>query len=291
MSASLWFESLKPKVYAASIAPVLIGTALAWSDGTVRWDLAPLVLICAMLIQTISNWVNDVYDFQRGADERGRAGPRRLLAEGLLEPKQLVRASWLAGIICFLLGIPLIIHSGWPTLLIGLVCLGAAWAYTGGRFNLAYSGLGDVAAFLLFGVAGVTGTYFVHAVSWSGDAFILSLGPGLLVANILGANNLRDVPTDSLVGKNTLAVRMGATAARWMYVAFVIIAIILPGSLLAGSRGPWMLFPIVALPGALVLSTMVLKRSGPDLNPVLVGSSVLYLFYALLVVAGLVLAA
>ena len=112
MNLALWFESLKPKVYAASVAPVLIGTALAWADGVVQWQLAPLVLICAMLIQTISNWVNDIYDFQRGTDERGRIGPRRLLAEGLLQPQQLRRASWIAAVVCCLLGSPFILHSG-----------------------------------------------------------------------------------------------------------------------------------------------------------------------------------
>ena len=116
MRVRVWFESLKPKVYVASIAPVLIGSALAFADGAFQVRALPLLIICAMLIQTISNWVNDIYDFKRGADERGRAGPRRVLAEGLIEPKQLKTASWIAAVVCFLLGLPLVFHSGWPTL-------------------------------------------------------------------------------------------------------------------------------------------------------------------------------
>jgi len=286
MNLKIWIESTKPKVFTASIAPVLVGSALAQADGVFTWWKAPLILICAMLIQTISNWVNDIYDFRRGADERGRVGPRRVLVEGFLKPEQLIRASWIAAVVCFVLGLPLVFSSGWPTLAMGVACLGAAWAYTGGRFNLAYHGLGDVAAFLFFGVVGVAGTYYVYAGHFSGEAFLVALGPGFMVANILGVNNIRDIPTDSLVGKRTLAVRIGGTASRWLYVVLCLSAIIVPTVLLASARGPWLMAPIASLPYGVMVCLMVLNRQGADLNPALFGSAILYLQYALLMVLG-----
>ena len=282
MSLSPWLESLRPKIYAASIAPVIIGSSLAWADGKLNWTLAPLVLICAVLIQTVSNWVNDIYDFRLGADQRGRVGPRRVLAAGLLRPQQLVRASWIAAVVCFLVGMPLVLHSGWPTLIIGLACLSAAWSYTGGRYSLAYSGLGDVSAFLFFGVIGIVGTYYVHTLVWSADALVLSIGPGLLVANILGANNIRDIHTDKLVGKRTLAVRLGGTAARWMYALFSAVALIVPSVFLATEQGPWGLLPIASAPFMIGLIVMIFQRGGSDLNPVLVGSAVVFMLYSIL---------
>ena len=288
VKVAIWFESLKPKVYIASVAPVVIGSALAWADGHFDVWSMPLLLICAMLIQTISNWVNDIYDHKRGADERGRVGPRRVLVEGLLQPQQLIRASWIAAIICFLLGLPLVVRAGWPVLLIGLVCLIAAWAYTGGRFNLAYHGLGDVAAFLLFGVVGVVGTYYVHAIHLTSDAFLLALGPGCIVANILGVNNIRDIPTDTLVGKRTLAVRIGGRPARLLYIILMLVAIILP-SIVLRDRGPWLYAPLAALPWGLTLCIMVWKRQGADLNPVLVGTAVVYVQYTVLMAIGLMM--
>ncbi len=289
MSLKIWIESTKPKVFTASIAPVLVGSALAQANGVFTWWKAPFILICAMLIQTISNWVNDIYDFRRGADERGRVGPRRVLVEGFLTPAQLIRASWIAAIVCFLLGMPLVVASGWPTLAMGVACLVAAWAYTGGRFNLAYHGLGDLAAFLFFGVVGVTGTYYVYAGSFSSESLVAALGPGFMVANILGVNNIRDIPTDSLVGKRTLAVRIGGTPARWLYVVLCLSAILGPSLLLAEWRGPWLMAPIAALPYGLLVCLMVLRRQGADLNPALFGSAILYLQYSVLLALGLVM--
>jgi 1,4-dihydroxy-2-naphthoate polyprenyltransferase len=289
VNISAWFESLKPKVYIASIAPVLIGSALAWADGTFDLLSFPLLLLCAMLIQTISNWVNDVYDYRRGADERGRLGPRRVLVEGFLEPHQLIRASWAAAVLCFLLGLPLVARSGPIVLVIGLACLAAAWFYTGGRYNLAYHGLGDVAAFVFFGVLAVAGTHFVHSREWTLDALILSCGPGLLAANILGVNNLRDIPTDTLVGKRTLAVRIGGRNARMLYSVMTFAAIIFPSAMLFSTRGVWATLPIASLPFGVGLCIMVWKREGVDLNPALFGTALLYILFTVLTVVGLVL--
>jgi 1,4-dihydroxy-2-naphthoate octaprenyltransferase len=244
-----------------------------------------------MLIQLISNWVNDIYDFKRGADAIGRVGPRRVLVEGFITPRQLTMASWIAAVVCFLLGLPLIIRSGWPTLVMGVACLFAAWLYTGGRYNLAYRGLGDLAAFLFFGVVAVTGTYYVHALVFSTDALVLSISAGLITANILAVNNIRDIATDRLVGKRTLAVRIGATPSKVIYIILSFIAVILPGVFLAPERGPWLWLPLAAMPYAVMLCTMVWKRQGVELNPALLGTGILHLLFTLLTVVALVFSA
>jgi 1,4-dihydroxy-2-naphthoate octaprenyltransferase len=170
----------------------------------------------------------------------------------------------------------------------GMSCLIAAWWYTGGRYNLAYHGLGDVAAFLFFGVVAVTGTYYVHAVAWSMDAFILSISAGLITANILAVNNIRDINTDALVGKRTLAVRLGARTSKALYIVLMLVAILMPSIILAPSRGIWMWLPLVSLPYAALLCSMVWKRQGAELNPALAGTGLMHVFYTLLTVMAFV---
>ena len=288
MNWKIWLESTKPKVFAASVMPVALGSALAYADGKMHGPSVPLILVCAMLIQLLSNWVNDIYDFRRGADERGRVGPRRVLVEGFITPRQLTMASWIAAVVCFLLGLPLIIRSGWPTLAMGVACLFAAWLYTGGRYNLAYRGLGDLAAFLFFGVIAVTGTYYVNALTFSNDALILSISAGLITANILAVNNIRDITTDGLVGKRTLAVRIGAKPSKILYIILTFIAIIAPCIALTPSRGVWLWLPMAALPYATLLCIMVWRRQGAELNPALFGTGILHVQFTLLTVMGLV---
>ncbi len=287
MTFRVWLESTKPKVFAASIAPVCIGTAAAAADGAVNWLLAPLVLVCAMLIQLVSNWVNDLYDYRRGAD-RQRVGPRRVLEDGLISYRQLRMAAWMAAAACVVLGIPIMMEGGWPIALTGFVCLAAAWAYTGGPFPMAYNGLGDVAAFLFFGVVAIAGTYYVHLGQVHPDVWLLALGPGFLVANILGVNNIRDINTDAQVGKRTIAVRIGSQAARQLYVLATAVALLLPSFLLL-HRGPWVMLPWACTPLAVWECYLVSTRQGAELNRALVGTSVLYLMYAILWATALVL--
>lgn len=287
MKLSLLLESTRPKLFTASIAPVLVGTAVAYADGTVAWNLAPLVLMCAMLIQLLSNWVNDLYDYQRGADTH-RVGPRRLLAQGMVSYSFLRNAAWCVAIVCFALGIPIIVHGGLPILIIGGVCLTAAWAYTGGPFPLAYHGLGDVAAFLLFGVVAIGGTYFVHTGRVTSEVLITAVGPGLLVANILAVNNIRDINTDAKANKRTLAVGIGLHAARHLYALAMAVAFVVP-VILFMQRGTAMLLPLLVVPAAVTQCRTVYTKQGEALNKALAGTAVVYLCYALLLSTAFVL--
>lgn len=277
----VWLLAARPKTLVAGIAPVVLGTMLAMADGVVTWWTLPLLLICGSLIQIASNFINDLEDFRRGADTH-RVGPLRAVTSGLITPQSMRRASVLVVVIAFICGQPLVYHAGWPVLGIGTASLVASWAYTGGPHPLAYRGLGDVFAFVFFGVIAVVGTYFVHASTWSTDALLLSIGPGCLAANILGVNNLRDIPTDAAVGKRTLAVRIGAQGARFLYTVLMVLGLVLPSIILFPERGPWLLLPLICLPVGMVASALIWRRSGAALNTILGLTAALYVMYTII---------
>ena len=284
-----WIIATRPWSLVASAAPVVVATALAAADGVIHWPSVPLLLLCAALIQIASNLINDLEDAKRGADAK-RVGPLRAVSSGLLTARSVRNVAAGVVITAFVLGQPLVFRAGWEILLIGVVCLVAAWAYTGGPYPLAYHALGDAAAFIFFGVLAVIGTYYVHATTWSMDSLVLSLGPGLLAANILNVNNIRDIPTDAEAGKRTLAVVLGDERARWMYTIFAVAAIIIPCALLAQQRGPWLWLPAILLPIAGVLSYMVHTRRGRDLERALRGTALFYLVYMIVMSTALILA-
>tara|TARA_B100000029_G_scaffold170986_2_gene167233 strand:- start:47267 stop:48154 length:888 start_codon:yes stop_codon:yes gene_type:complete len=223
-----WIEAIRPKTLIASIAPVMIGVSLTISDGF--FDLYPSLatLIAAVLIQIGTNLANDYYDFVRGADNEGRIGPRRVSQAGLISPIKVKQAMILSLGTAFLFGIYLVAVGGWVIALIGLVSILCAVGYTAGPFALAYNGLGDVFVFAFFGPIAVAGTYWVQTNVLSHDAILAGIGIGALTTMILVVNNMRDVNTDKLAGKNTLVVRMGLRASRLEYVVLLIIGLVAP---------------------------------------------------------------
>ncbi len=289
MTKSPWFIATRPWSLVASAAPVCIGTALAIADKVAYWQGVPLLFLCAALIQISSNLINDYEDHKRGADAQ-RIGPIRAVSSGLLSASAVRSAAAASAGVAFLLGLPLVAHAGWPLFVIGCVCLVAAWAYTGGPYPMAYHGLGDAAAFLFFGVVAVVGTYFAHSGMWSADAFILSLSPGMLAANILNVNNIRDIPTDTAVGKRTLAVILGDTAARGMYALFAVASVLLPGAALSGHRGAWMWLPATLLPVAVLLAHGVIIRRGAQLQQTLKHTAGFYLMYMIVASIAIIMA-
>ena len=223
-----WIEAIRPKTLIASIAPVMIGVSLTISDGF--FDLYPSLatLIAAVLIQIGTNLANDYYDFVRGADNEGRIGPRRVSQAGLISPIKVKQAMILSLGTAFLFGIYLVAVGGWVIALIGLVSILCAVGYTAGPFALAYNGLGEVFVFAVFGPIAGAGTYWVQTNVLSHDAILAGIGIGALTTMILVVNNMRDVNTDKLAGKNTLVVRMGLRASRLEYVALLIIGLVIP---------------------------------------------------------------
>jgi 1,4-dihydroxy-2-naphthoate octaprenyltransferase len=213
-SFKIWLSAARPRTLPAAIAPVIVGSALAWREGAFK---APAALAClgfALLVQTGANFANDYYDFIKGADTAERVGPRRAVASGLVAPSVMRVAMWLVFALAFAVGLTLLRYGGWPLLVVGVVSIASGVAYTGGPFPLGYHGLGDVFVFIFFGLVAVAVTFFVQTGQVSVEAWMAGAAIGALAANILLVNNYRDTETDAKAGKRTLVVRFGKSFAR-----------------------------------------------------------------------------
>ena len=243
----------RPRTLPAAIVPVLVGLALASRAGPLDGLTAAATLGAALLIQIGTNLANDYYDFVRGADTSERVGPTRITQAGLAEPSVVRNAALAVLGAAALIGVHLVSVGGLPILVIGILSLVLAIAYTGGPWPLAYHGLGDVFVFLFFGVIAVNGTVWLQGVRPSPLSLAASLPVASLATAILVVNNLRDIVTDARAGKRTLAVRLGAAAARAEYVALLAVALSVP-LLLARFTGPRVLIALGALPLAAVVA-------------------------------------
>lgn len=288
-STTVWIQAIRPKTLIASMAPVLIGTAYSWKLGVVVWWCVPFTVVCAVLIQIASNFINELEDFNRGADVN-RIGPSRAVTAGLISPTSMKRASWLVVLVAFGLGIPLIVQAGPAVLVIGVSCLLMSWLYTGGPFPLAYHGLGELAAFVFFGLVAVGGTVYVHHPYPSMDWLYLSLPSGLMAANILAVNNIRDVYSDAATNKRTLAVRIGPHSAKYVYAVCMIAAVFACPLLLSPTYSAWMYLPLIAMPQAVQQIIAAFKSNGKELNRVLENTAAVYVELSLLITLAFVLA-
>ena len=237
-----WVEAARPKTLPAAVIPVLVGTALAAAHRTANYGSAAICLLFALLVQIGTNFANDYFDFVKGADTPARVGPRRAVAAGLIAPRTMLAATTLVLILAFLVGLLLVREGGWILLPIGIVSIVCAIAYTGGPFPLGYNGLGDVFVFIFFGLVAVDTTFYVQAGGLAPDVTSCAAAVGLLAANILVANNYRDVETDARAGKKTLVVRFGRKFAVWQYALSHLVALLCPAALIIhGYRLPVLL--------------------------------------------------
>lgn len=282
----VWVQALRPKTLVASVAPVVLATALVGIDHAIHWSTFALTLMCAMLIQIASNFINEIEDARRGADTAARLGPQRAVASGLISARTMHFASVGVILAAFLLGLPLVARAGWEVLAIGVLCLTMSWMYTGGPFPLAYKGLGDLFAFLFFGVIAVVGAVYVQTMHWDAEALLLSCMPGLFAANILGVNNIRDIETDAVAGKRTLAVRLGATPARIIYTVFTVIAVVVVPFAFFLLRGAWFLLPWCGIPIGVWVVQGVWRSTGAALNRSLALTALLYMICMILTVVA-----
>jgi 1,4-dihydroxy-2-naphthoate octaprenyltransferase len=274
----------------AAVAPVLVGTALAWHDG--RWIPAAALgcLAFALLVQIATNFANDYYDFVKGADTAERVGPRRAVASGLIAPGIMRRAMFITFTAAFAAGLGLLPYGGWPLLVIGIASILSGVAYTGGPYPLGYNGLGDVFVFLFFGLVAVGATYFVQAGMPGGEVWLAGSAIGLLAANILVTNNLRDADTDVRAGKRTTVVRFGRSFGRAQFALSHAFALLVPVFLLGWGASGWILLPCVLAPVAWIQTRRVYRETAPAQLIVLLGQSGRYVaLYALLFAVGVVL--
>ncbi|GAA1885069.1 1,4-dihydroxy-2-naphthoate polyprenyltransferase [Williamsia serinedens] len=252
-----WVEGARPRTFPNAIAPVVAGTgAAAWLDGAVWWK-ALLALVVSVALIVGVNYANDYSDGIRGTDD-DRVGPMRLVGSGAATPSAVRRAAFAAFGIAAVAGVVLALTSAWWLIVVGAVCIAGAWFYTGGSKPYGYAGFGEVAVFVFFGLVAVLGTEFVQAerIDWVG--VVAAVAVGSYSSAVLVANNLRDIPSDSVTGKTTLAVRLGDTRTRTAHLALLAVPTVATLVLVAAT--PWALLGLVAVPLAVRANAPV--RSG-----------------------------
>ena len=287
-----WILASRPATLTAAAVPVAVGAACAQAAGGFRLGPTLGALLGALWIQIGTNFANDVFDYEKGADTEERVGPTRAVASGLLTPEQMRGGMWIAFGIALVCGLYMAWVGGWPMIVIGVVSIACGIAYTGGPYPLGYHGLGDVFVMIFFGFVAVCGTVWINLLALTELAWWASGPPGALATAILVVNNVRDVETDVRAGKRTLAVRLGRRAGVVEYVLLLAAAYSVPLALFGlGLSGPWVLLPLATLPIAVILTRQLISLRGADLNPVLASTAKLLLLHGALFAAGLVLGA
>ena len=287
----VWWLAIRPKTLPAAASAVVVGTTLAWRAGGFLPGPALAALVIALLLQIGSNLANDVYDDERGADTTDRLGPTRVTQAGLLTRSQVKGGMKVVFAVAFALGLYLTWVRGWPVLVIGVVAIASAIAYTGGPYPLGYHGLGEVFVFLFFGVTAVVGTYWVQTGSAAAIAWVMSVPVGLLITAIIVVNNLRDIEQDRVAGKRTVSVRVGVRATRIEYAACVAVAyVVLAVAVAVRALPPHALLALLSLPLAYRAGRIVWTQAGEPLNQALAMTGQLALAFGVLFAVGLALA-
>ncbi|HEU5077143.1 MAG TPA: 1,4-dihydroxy-2-naphthoate polyprenyltransferase [Polyangiaceae bacterium] len=289
-SVLAWWIACRPKTLSAAAVPVAVGSAVAYRLGGFVWQPALAALLGAVLLQIGSNFANDVFDFEKGADTHARLGPLRAVQAGLITPRAMRLGMGIVFGLALLVGVYLTAVAGPVIVLIGLVSIGAAIAYTAGPYPLGYHGLGDVFVLLFFGFVAVCGSAFVQLQTVPSLAIWAAVPVGSLATAILVVNNVRDCETDVLANKRTLAVRFGRRAAQYEYLCLLVAAYLVPLILFAkGELGIWGALPGLTLPWAGVLVRRVFRDRGALLNRSLVGTAKLLLLFGVLFTLALTL--
>lgn len=289
--ARVWWLAVRPATLAASVAPVLAGTAIAVHEGGARPGSGLAALVVAVAMQIGVNFANDYSDFVRGADTGQRIGPLRAAASGVVAPRNVMRAAIASFAVAAVAGVALSIATDWRLFFVGAACLLAAWLYTGGPRPYGYLGLGELFVFVFFGLVATAGTAYVEELRVSHLAVLVGCGLGFLASAILVLNNLRDIDTDAAAGKRTLATRIGRQRTLILLVVLVAAAFAVPVVLLVSKlAGVAILLVLLGIPIAAVpVRTAFVTQSGQRLVGALKGMAVAEIAYALLVTAGLLL--
>jgi 1,4-dihydroxy-2-naphthoate octaprenyltransferase len=285
-TAGQWLEGARPRTLPAAVAPVALGTGAAAGVGGASWPRALLALVVSLALQVGVNYANDYSDGIRGTDD-DRVGPFRLTGSKAAAPGTVRAAAFAAFGVAAVAGLVLVAVSGaWWLLAVGAAAVAAAWYYTGGPRPYGYAGLGEVFVFVFFGLVAVLGTTYTQAGRVTGDAVAGAVGVGLIACALLVANNLRDVATDAVAGKRTLAVRIGEAATRRLYAGLLAGAGL--AVVVAALTRPFALVAVLAVPLAVPPLRAVLGgATGRALLPVLRDTGRLELAYGVLLGLGL----
>ena len=285
----VWWSAVRPATLAASVAPVLAGTAVAIHEGGIRPAAGFGALLVAVAMQVGVNFANDYSDFIRGADTPRRIGPVRAAASGVIAPEQVRWAATAAFGVAGIAGLALSLATDWRLLVVGAACLLAGWLYTGGPRPYGYLGLGELFVFLFFGLVATCGTVYVEALRVTPLAILAGVAMGCLATAILVLNNLRDIETDAAAGKRTLATRIGRDRTLMLLALLVVAAFIVPVVMSAvGFASAAVLLVLLAIPIAtLPVRTAFASRSGPALVAALKRMAAAEIVFAMLLAVGL----
>ncbi len=293
-----WVQGARPRTLPIAVSPVAVGTGAAYALGQHSLGFALLAVVVSLSLQVGVNYANDYSDGIRGTDAEGvgpagpagRIGPVRLVGQDLANPADVRLAAFVAFFFAGLVGFALVaLSEAWVMLPVGAACVVAAWYYTGGGSPYGYRGLGELFVFVFFGLVATLGTVYTQAGRLSLAAVLGSVGVGVLASAVLVANNLRDIPNDTVSGKRTLAVRVGDRGTRLLYAALVVVSLVVV-VWLALTGHP---FALLTLPAyALLWPALQALRSGAaglDLVPVLARTGRFQLVWSVLLAVGIAL--
>jgi 1,4-dihydroxy-2-naphthoate polyprenyltransferase len=290
-SSRVWWSAVRPATLAASVAPVLVGTAIAVHEGGPRLGAGLLALLVGIAMQVGVNFANDYSDHVRGADSPRRVGPLRAASSGVVEPAEVRRAAIAAFGVAAAAGVVLSLTTDWRLLLVGVACLLAGWLYTGGPRPYGYLGLGEVFVFVFFGLVATLGTGYVETLRITPLSVLMACAMGCFATAILVLNNLRDLDTDAAAGKLTLATRIGRARTRALLLLLVCVAFAIPIAVLVFKlAGVTVMLVHFAIPiAALPVRTAFAAPSAPALVRALKRMATAELAYALLFSFGLLI--
>jgi 1,4-dihydroxy-2-naphthoate octaprenyltransferase len=283
-----WRIAARVHTFPAAVVPVVVGSALAASEAVLRWDAFALSLAAALAIQIAANFANDASDARRGADTEDRMGPPRMVALGRITSRQMWTGVVVALLVAGMCGLALAAIAGPVVLVIGLISVIAMLGYVGGPFPYGYHGLGEVSVFVFFGVVATVGSRYVHDMTAPAAAWLLSIPIGMLVTAILVANNYRDLDTDRVAGKRTLAVVIGARRTKGLFAGLVygafalIVGFAVIGWTPRATAFAGLLVPYAMAPVRIIYS----KTDGPSLIRALKMTAGLHLWTGLVLAAG-----
>jgi 1,4-dihydroxy-2-naphthoate octaprenyltransferase len=278
-----WVVGARPRTLPAAIAPVVVATALAAKDAD--FMAASLALVVSLSLQVGVNYANDYSDGIKGTDDN-RVGPTRLVASGLASAKAVKQAAFISFAVAALVGSWLAVSTSLWLIVVGAAAIFAAWTYTGSKRPYGYLGLGEVSVFIFFGLVATMGSYYVQTELLTWQSFVVAIPMGSLACAILAINNLRDRAQDELVGKRTLAVRLGDAGARKLFIALIFSAHIAALSIPSENT----LVTLALLPQTIIISNQVRKgASGAALIPLLGKTGQLQFWFAIVLSVALAL--
>lgn len=276
-----WWQAIRPKTLPASVGPIALGTSLASIQFDISWSVFIVSLICAVALQIAVNLANDLFDGLSGVDDEKRLGPPRMVQSGHISPEQMALGLGICTTIAVISGLILVSIGGWPLFLLGIFCVLGVFAYSAGPIPLASCGLGELTVLVFFGWVAVLGSYYLQAGEINLAAFLFGTSSGLFSAAMMLVNNLRDLETDAAAGKTTLAVRLGDTLTRGLYIVMLLLALVF--HLLAANTSAWhMVLPLAACAYSMYrLVGAIQTEQGAALNKVLADTAKLGLVYCI----------